>query len=200
MARGQVKMPYARRDGQLHHVDCPYIANGRLCGCSCPSCGRPVIAKRGSRSAHHFAHIQFNGNCVYPVLKALYELTADILRRERRMWLPMIKNPRYCSAQVWEIEAVSFVSAPQEPLPTLIVMIRGTQLWIDLRLRDEPLNGRVALFRSEKVSAIGIRLSSSSDALTEDAVQRQVLEEGPHKMWLYNAESVEGGRGQAAAA
>lgn len=41
--------------GALAHVDS--VANGAACGCVCPSCGQPLVAKNaGGALVHHFAH------------------------------------------------------------------------------------------------------------------------------------------------
>lgn len=42
-------------DGRVVHVN--EVSNGAKCGCSCPSCHSPLIAKNeGGERAHHFAH------------------------------------------------------------------------------------------------------------------------------------------------
>ena len=46
--------------GALVHVDS--VANGATCGCTCPSCHQPLVAKNGGGLlVHHFAHKQ--GGC-----------------------------------------------------------------------------------------------------------------------------------------
>jgi len=47
-------IPWGERAGQLVHVDA--VASGSGCGCVCPSCGDPLVAKKGESRIHHFAH------------------------------------------------------------------------------------------------------------------------------------------------
>lgn len=55
------KLLYGLRDGQLVHID--KAENGLACGCICPECERPLLAKQGGKLAHHFAHEADDINC-----------------------------------------------------------------------------------------------------------------------------------------
>jgi Competence protein CoiA-like family len=52
---------YGVRDSQLIHID--DVARGLACGCCCPECGRPLVAKKGEVLMHHFAHAADDPNC-----------------------------------------------------------------------------------------------------------------------------------------
>lgn len=52
---------YGVVEGQLHHID--DVARGLACDCSCPECGRVLIAKKGEVLVHHFAHASDYPNC-----------------------------------------------------------------------------------------------------------------------------------------
>ncbi len=54
MNSASVKIPYAEKDGRLIHVS--RVESGLQCGCVCPVCKRPVLARKGSVVRHHFAH------------------------------------------------------------------------------------------------------------------------------------------------
>ena len=58
MAKTKVLLiPYAMDSatGSMVHVD--KVPNGKLSGCVCPSCDKPLVAKNaGTQKAHHFAH------------------------------------------------------------------------------------------------------------------------------------------------
>lgn len=50
------KIPFGKRISDGRFVDATEVGNGASCGCLCPSCGMPLIARQGDVYAWHFAH------------------------------------------------------------------------------------------------------------------------------------------------
>ncbi|MDD5540967.1 MAG: hypothetical protein PHG61_09780 [Candidatus Marinimicrobia bacterium] len=48
---GAIKIPYAEKDGFLRHVS--QVEKSLACGCVCPVCRTPVVARKGARKRHH---------------------------------------------------------------------------------------------------------------------------------------------------
>lgn len=48
------RIPFALRDGRPVHVS--EVDSGFHDDCLCPECNQPLVAKKGDRNAHHFAH------------------------------------------------------------------------------------------------------------------------------------------------
>lgn len=64
--------------GQLVNVD--NVPVGNKCGCFCPACKEPLIAKnQGTKRKHHFAH-QSGTECDYAVESMLHILAKDKIR------------------------------------------------------------------------------------------------------------------------
>jgi hypothetical protein len=49
-------IPFALRSSDRAFVDVSEVPRGRAAGCICPSCGAPLIARRGEVQVWHFAH------------------------------------------------------------------------------------------------------------------------------------------------
>ena len=56
-----LKIPYADLNGELVHVS--QVERGLACGCVCVECGGTLIARKGEKTRHHFAHHTLNRNC-----------------------------------------------------------------------------------------------------------------------------------------
>ncbi|MCK4640070.1 MAG: hypothetical protein KAU06_01930 [Candidatus Marinimicrobia bacterium] len=50
----QVRVPYAEKDGKLVHVSS--VERGLKCDAVCPVCKTMVVARKGAKIRHHFAH------------------------------------------------------------------------------------------------------------------------------------------------
>ena len=83
-----IETNYALLDGKLVHIS--EVEKGKNCNCICPSCRKPLIAKKGKKKAHHFCHPQ-NETCEYAYETALHMLAKEILCNCRRFVLPSVK-------------------------------------------------------------------------------------------------------------
>lgn len=58
--KNQVRVPYAEKDGRLVHVST--VQRGLKCDAVCPVCKTAVVARKGEKTRHHFAHYP-GANC-----------------------------------------------------------------------------------------------------------------------------------------
>jgi len=49
-------IPFGLRENDKAIVDVYEVKRGRECGCICPSCRTPLIARQGEEKVWHFAH------------------------------------------------------------------------------------------------------------------------------------------------
>lgn len=54
-------VPFGYSVSEQQLVDVAQVASGKRCGCECPSCGVPLIARKGDRKVWHFAHDSQSG-------------------------------------------------------------------------------------------------------------------------------------------
>lgn len=62
-------IPYGERDGRLLHVSA--VDRGLRCDCVCPVCRDPLVARKGIKTKHHFAHRSGSTCCTETVLHEL---------------------------------------------------------------------------------------------------------------------------------
>ena len=78
---------YALKDGIAMSVE--NVESGLKCGCICPSCGEPLVAKKGTKRMHHFSHYSGH-NCEYGYETSLHLAAKDILSKANRIVLPAV--------------------------------------------------------------------------------------------------------------
>lgn len=79
-------MTYALRNDELLHIS--KVENGASCGCICPGCKQPLIARnKGLVREHHFAH---SGDllCHGAYETALHLLAKQVFAKSRAIYLP----------------------------------------------------------------------------------------------------------------
>lgn len=74
-------------DGRLVTPD--VVERGAACGCACPQCEAPLVAKKGDVLRHHFAHAA-EGCGMGALETALHKMAKQIIVDAGRLWLPQI--------------------------------------------------------------------------------------------------------------
>lgn len=190
-------MTFALRDGELMHVD--EVANGLGCGCLCPSCGEALIAKQGTKSAHHFAH-KGGGDCKGGLETALHLAAKAILCKEMSMRLPELtvtedaadsldrihKASRSIASKMVLFDEVIHEVRLSGVVPDILAKKDGRTLLIEIAVHhfvDEIKLGRL---REMNVACVEVDLSGMIDGWTWDSLRAALVEGGESKVWIYN--------------
>ena len=81
MNKKQLNLTYALKNGEV--ISISDVESGLKCGCVCPSCGEPLVAKKGSKVMHHFAH-HSGHTCEYGYETSLHLAAKEIISRAKK--------------------------------------------------------------------------------------------------------------------
>ncbi len=113
-------------NGQLVHIDS--VKNGSACGCVCPSCEQPLVAKNGGEKlVHHFAHQR--GACKWAAETAVVLLLKSILENEKRMYvegarcfsMEDFRSYRFSPDGLIDVQSVALVDACARQAPAIAI-------------------------------------------------------------------------------
>lgn len=79
-------------------VNIEEVESGLACNCLCPYCGAPLIARKGSRRAKHFAHYRL-ADCNHGTETALHLMAKNIVAQTRKVFVPYIPKTEYDFSQ-----------------------------------------------------------------------------------------------------
>ena len=82
MSVKQLKLTYALKDGEIVSIE--DVKSGLSCGCICPACGDPLVAKKGEKMMHHFAH-HAGHTCEFGYESSLYLAAKNILSKAKKI-------------------------------------------------------------------------------------------------------------------
>ena len=84
---GGLKVPFGLRDGKLMRPE--QVQSGMACGCLCPGCAAPLVAKAGSSQLRrpHFAHLA-DADCRTGYETALHLKAKALIADHAQLWLP----------------------------------------------------------------------------------------------------------------
>ena len=193
MAQKQLNLITALKDGQIVNID--DVDSGLKCGCVCPACGETLVAKKGSRMMHHFAH-HAGHNCEYSYESSQHLAAKAILSKAKRMTLPSVyvifpdshkKDELVCEATEIEIERVELEKRFGDIVPDIVVYAGGKQFFVEIYVTHRVDEEKLAMLRKADISTIEIDLSKKKSVTSPEELAEILLRDSPEKTWKYNS-------------
>lgn len=186
-----ISLPYGIRDNTLIHIS--QVESGLKCGCTCPHCTAPLIARKGKVREHHFAHHK-SDPCQYALETALHLAAKDILARERVIVLPSLEveyrsyrpNDILAPAQPYTIDAVRLEQRVGDIIPDVIATIQDRDLFIEVFVTHRVDAAKRDRIKNMHASAVEIDLSTAPRDLPLDHLTELVVHRVENKKWLYS--------------
>ncbi len=205
-------------EGRIVHVD--EVPRGGECGCRCPQCDGPLIARQGEVRGWHFAHRQDAG-CEGAVETALHKAAKQLLQDESGLMLPGLlvsescvapSGTRHFGAAMIEPCWIDFDQVLLEPTvgqirPDAIALQAGHSWLLEVCVHHAVDEAKRAAIAAIGWPAIEIVLDPrASEAWTPEALRHHVVDRHDNKRWLHHPDrpalsdrAQEAARAQAAA-
>ncbi|MEZ5041910.1 MAG: competence protein CoiA family protein [Saprospiraceae bacterium] len=187
-------LPYALRAGAFVHIG--EVQRGLKCGCECPACGEKLVAKKGLKNGHHFAH--YSGQeCTYSVESTLHYLAKAILEKSQSIRLPPAFLPRQdqptFGAQSFTYQTVKLEKGLGGVIPDLILGAGKQRLLVEIKVSHPVDRAKLWRLRRQGMSAIEMdaqamfkRLFGQAGQFNEERFRQLLIADIQHKYWLHN--------------
>lgn len=188
-------IPFGLRGHQLLSIE--EVPRGLACECACPACGAPLVAKKGARQAHHFAH--YRGAACADALETCLHLKAkEIFGRVRRVAVPAVFLHRQTTpifeAQLLRFERVYLEQHLGRVVPDIILETGSKKrLLVEIVVSHPSGSEKVRWLKKQGLSAIEIDALAIYRQLAKDrgqfqaaAFEQELVQGLEHKRWLFN--------------
>lgn len=185
-------LPFGLKNGKLVHID--EVDIGLKCLCVCPSCLHPLVARKGKKTAHHFAH--YNGKeCEFGLETSLHLAAKEILEKHKKIVVPefFIKVYPYLK-QNWmfsnktEIifDEVRLENYHQGVIPDVLVYVKGKPLMIEITVTHKTGEEKIQKVRKQGISILEINLKHFERDFSLEDLENDVIYKSSNKNWLFN--------------
>lgn len=190
--RQRAQLVYGIRGELLLHVS--DVPQGLACRCTCPACGEPLIARKGPRKAHHFAHTSGTA-CSEAVETALHLAAKDILAASQKIVLPRV--PIAITSHSWtlspgglfRLDDVQLEHRVGSVIPDVLALVRGHPLLIEIRVAHAVEDRKKQRILDLGISAVEIDLSDIAHDLLPADLACRIVQETERKEWLFNTKA-----------
>lgn len=178
-------LPFGLRDGRLFSIE--EVPRGLACGCACPACGELLVAKKGARHAHHFAHHR-GGSCAYGLETALHLKAKEVLERARHITLPPVYLHRQ-QQPLFRAQLVRFEKVRQEQylggiVPDLVLEAGSRRLLLEIAATHPAPEKKLKRLQQLGLPALEIDVLPLAQALPD--FNRALIHGLAHKRWLFH--------------
>lgn len=179
----EVKLPCAiDKDGKTVYIQ--QAKNGLACGCVCPGCMQPVVAKNGgTKRKPHFAH-QNTTKCEHGYQSALHYMAKDcFLEMQGFTFIKNGKPVRY------KIDSVELEKRVDEIIPDIVVVCDGKTFVIEIYVTHAVDEKKKDKIKSLRLSAVEISLSQFRYQVLDKETLIKELYNTRNISWLYDADN-----------
>ena len=158
---------YALSNGKLVSVE--DVPAGLKCDCFCPACGEHLVAKKGQKMTHHFAH-KAGTNCAFGYQTSLHLLAKDILANARRMVIPelylrpdkpWLRDHLISPAREILIDEVDVEQNHGSIIPDVAVYAGGKKFFVEIYVTHAVDEEKLSKLKQAGISTIEIDLSKA---------------------------------------
>jgi len=188
-----IKLPFGLKDGQL--VEISGVERGLNCGCFCPSCHQKLIARKGDKSIHHFAHYN-SQECSKSLETSLHIAAKEILEKHKKIRLPAVIT-KMCEAhgdqlllfdeQTIVFDKIYLEKRIDDIKPDVIIEYNGRKLLVEIAVTHFLDKEKKSKIRNLGYSTIEIKLNDLKKQLNFHSLQDILLHDVKNKFWVYNA-------------
>ena len=178
----KIKLPCGiDKDGNIVYIK--DALKGQDCGCFCPGCKQPLVAKKGDVREQHFAHKSKDFDCEHGFQSALHYMAKDIFMELE--YLLFIKNGKQVQ---YKIDSVELECKINEIIPDIIVICDGKRFIVEIYVTHAVDEIKKQKIKDIRISAIEINLSKyPRDNLNKETL-KQVLQSAENYSWIYDAD------------
>ncbi len=193
MANKQLNLIYALKDGVIVNVS--DVESGLKCGCICPACGEPLVAKKGTKMMHHFAH-HTGHNCEYGYESSLHLAAKHILSKAKKFVIPPVylrfdnsykKDELICEAKEITIDKVELEKPFDGIIPDIVIYAGNKQLFVEIYVTHKIDDKKLDKLKKADISTIEINLSKKNSTITTEELKGLLLNDSEEKTWKYNS-------------
>lgn len=193
MSKKALLLTYALKNNNIVSID--DVESGLNCGCVCPACGEPLVAKKGKIMIHHFAH-HAGSTCEYGYESSLHLAAKEILSQSRTITIPAVyldfpgsyKEKILISAsKEIQIDKVELEKHFEDVIPDIVVYSGSRLLFVEIYVTHRIDESKLKKLKKEGISTIEIDLSQKDETITQEELRSVLLSDSKEKSWKYNA-------------
>lgn len=186
-------VPFGLKEDTLYEPT--QVENGKACGCVCPACKKPLVAKQNAKTPH-FAHSQ-DDNCARGFETAVHLAVKQIIAEKMEVRLPAViwRNPLPRSKEVKplyiervvKLESVVLEQVIDDFIPDIVVINNGTTYLVEVAVTHFIDEAKQQKINNKKISTFEIDVSGLKNGFTLAELEKAIFTSKDYQaQWKYH--------------
>jgi len=191
--KSSLLVPFGLKEDTLYEPT--QVENGKACGCVCPACKKPLVAKQNAKTPH-FAHSQ-DDNCTRGFETAVHLAVKQIIAEKMEVRLPAVvwKTPlprskeifKHSVEEIVKLESVFLEQVVDDFIPDIIVVSNGTTYLVEITVTHFIDEVKQQKINNKKIQTIEIDVSSLKNGFTFAELGKAIFTNKNYKAeWKYH--------------
>lgn len=184
-------MTYALKDGKTVHIS--EVESGLRCECICPACGERLIARKGTKVSHHFAH-KSTVECEYGYQTSLHLAAKEIISEHKQIYLPALslnilgsgKTILIEEARIIQVSEVILEKKINDIIPDILLITDVGKLILEIYVTHEIDDEKKKKIKRLNIPTLEIDLSKLDRNIAKEELTEALIKETENKNWIYN--------------
>ena len=175
-------------DETNHLISISQAERGLACNCFCFACGEPVLAKKGEKNEHHFAHISNKESCYINPESILHKFAKQVIIEAGGLILPPVPTSEELDAKLWQFSQITPELRLGNIQPDLTAFLGNETYFIEIAVTsfvDDVKLDKIKMFGNPTVELDLRELLKSDIEIPSDEAKDFILNQLDHKRWLY---------------
>ena len=169
-------------------VNIKQVEKGLACNCICFECSEPVVAKKGDKNEHHFAHSSNKESCHINPESILHKFAKQVIMEAKAAVLPPLPNTDEFEARTWQFTRLIEEQAVGSIRPDIVASIDDETVFIEVAVTSFVDTDKLDFIKRLGIKTVEIDLreilNQSMDIPSEEA-RIFILNQVDNKKWLY---------------
>lgn len=184
-------MIYALRNDALVHIS--EVDSGLSCKCTCTACGEMLVAKKGTKVMHHFAH-KSTIECEYGYQTSLHLAAKKIISESKKINLPALylifpetgKREFLIEEKEVQVLSVTLERKIDNIIPDILLETDIGKIIIEIFVTHQIDDEKMRRIKRVGISTIEINLSEFERDITDGDLKQILIADNQYKSWIYN--------------
>lgn len=188
-----LKIPYGYKDGELIHIS--KAEKGLQCGASCPLCGNPLQANKGTsgKVSNYFKHKNNTSECIGSIESILHIVAKEIIKKEQKIKIPaLLEGTKIIQLpKIIDLHEVILENKIDDIIPDIVCKSDEGEILIEIKVThgiDEIKRNKIIKLG---INTIEIELKKDSIYSSDEYLKDSIINNPNDKKWIYNRKTID---------